>query len=103
MAERSLILEPLWWKNSERFSTGCIIYISFIKKKFMGYTTKGIWSSSIFLDLMLSTVKEDIGIEQQLNEIVSGKNFALNCLSWKFTKMIMVTNEVFPENLIVVS
>ena len=25
--------------------------------------------------------KEDIGIEQQLYEIVRGKNFALNCLS----------------------
>ena len=25
--------------------------------------------------------KEDIGIEQQLYEIVKGKNFALNCLS----------------------
>ena len=25
--------------------------------------------------------KEDIGIEQQLYEIVMGKNFALNCLS----------------------
>ena len=25
--------------------------------------------------------KEDIGIEEQLNEIVKGKNFALNCLS----------------------
>ena len=25
--------------------------------------------------------KEDIGIEQQLNEIVRGKHFALSCLS----------------------
>ena len=46
--------------------------------------------------------KEDIGIEQQLYEIVRGKNFALNCLSWKFTEMIIITNEVIPENLVVV-
>ena len=46
--------------------------------------------------------KEDIGIEQQLLEIVRDKNFALNCFSWKFTEMIMVTNEVIPENLVVV-
>ena len=49
-----------------------------------------------------SDIKEDIGIEQQLYEIVRGKNFALNCLSWKFTEMIMVTNEVIPENLVAV-
>ena len=29
--------------------------------------------------------KEDIGIEQQLYEIVRGKNFAFNCLSGKLT------------------
>ena len=46
--------------------------------------------------------REDIGIEQQLNEIVRGKNFALNCLTWKFTEMIMITHEVIPENLVVV-
>ena len=46
--------------------------------------------------------KEDIGIEQQLYEIVRGKNFALNCLSRKFTEMIMIINEVIPENLVVV-
>ena len=45
--------------------------------------------------------KEDIGIEQQLYEIVRGKNFAINCLSWKFTEMIMITNEVIPENFVV--
>ena len=49
-----------------------------------------------------SRIKEDIGIEQQLYEIVRGKNFALNCLSWKFAEMIMITNEVIPENLVVV-
>ena len=46
--------------------------------------------------------KEDIGIEQQLYEIVRGQNFALNCLSWKYTEMMMITNEVIPENLVVV-
>ena len=46
--------------------------------------------------------KEDRGIEQQLYEILRGKNFALNCLSWKFTEMLMVTIEVIPENLVVV-
>ena len=46
-------------------------------------------------------INEDMGIEQQLYEIVRGKNFALNCLSWKFTEMIMVTNEAIPENLVV--
>ena len=46
--------------------------------------------------------KEDRGIEQQLYETVRGKNFALNCLSWKFTEMIMITREVIPENLDVV-
>ena len=50
-----------------------------------------------------SAIKEDIGIEQQLYEIARGKNFALNCLSWKFTEMIMITNEVIPESLVVVS
>ena len=50
----------------------------------------------------LCETKEDIGIEQQLYEIVRGKNFALNCLSTKFTEMIMITNEVIPENLDVV-
>ena len=49
-----------------------------------------------------STTKEDIGIEQQLSEIVRGKNFAFYCLSWKFTEMIMITNEGIPENLVVV-
>ena len=48
------------------------------------------------------STKEGIGIEQQLYEIVRGKNFALNCLSWKFREMIMITNEVVPENLVVV-
>ena len=33
-----------------------------------------------FLCIAIAT-KEDIGIEQQLYEIVMGKNFALNCLS----------------------
>ena len=47
-------------------------------------------------------IKEDIGLEQQLYEIVRGKNFALNCLSWKFTDMIIITNKVIPENLFVV-
>ena len=46
--------------------------------------------------------KEDIGTEQQLYEIVRGKNFALNYLSWKLTEMIMITNKVIPENLVVV-
>ena len=50
----------------------------------------------------LCETKEDIGIEQQLYEIVRGKNFALNCLSTKFTEMIMITNEVIPENLVIV-
>ena len=45
---------------------------------------------------------EDIGIEQQLYEIVRWKNFALNCLSWKFTVMIMIANKVIPENLALV-
>ena len=55
------------------------------------------------LDNVVSGVsKEDIGIEQQLYEIVMGQNFALNCLSCKFTEMIMITNEVIPENLVVV-
>ena len=49
---------------------------------------------------LASLTKEDIGIEQQLYEIVRGKNFALNCLSWKLTEMIMITNEVIPENLV---
>ena len=30
---------------------------------------------------MIGETKEDIGIEQQLYEIVRGKTFALNCLS----------------------
>ena len=47
-------------------------------------------------------IKEDIGIEQQLYEIVRGKNFALNWLSWKLTEMIMITNEVIPKNLVFV-
>ena len=51
---------------------------------------------------MIKEDKEDIGIEQQLHEIVRGKNFALICLSWKFPEMIMITNEVIPENLVVV-
>ena len=38
------------------------------------------------------STKEDIGIEQQLYEIVRGKHFALSCLSRKFTEMIMLTN-----------
>ena len=46
--------------------------------------------------------KEDIGIEQQLYEIVRGKKFVLNCLSWKFIEMIMIINEVIPENFVVV-
>ena len=46
--------------------------------------------------------KEDIDVEQQLYEILRGKNFALNCLIWKFTERIMITNEVIPENLVVV-
>ena len=48
-----------------------------------------------------SVSKEDIGIEQ-LYEIARGKNFALNCLSRKFTEMIIITNEVIPKNLVVV-
>ena len=52
----------------------------------------GVWPKKIYC----------IGIEQQLHEIVRGNNFALNCLSWKFTEMIMITNEVIPENLVVV-
>ena len=55
------------------------------------------YTSSVY-----STNKEDIDIEQQLYEIVRGKNFALNCLSSKFTEMIMITNEVIPEKLVVV-
>ena len=50
----------------------------------------------------MDVTKEDIDKEQQLFEIVRGKNFTLNCLSWKFTEMIMITNEVIPENLVVV-
>ena len=53
-------------------------------------------------DPFFGYTKEDIGIEQQLDEIVRGKNFSLNCLSWKLTEMIMITNEVIPENLVVV-
>ena len=52
--------------------------------------------------IFFGLTKEDIGIEQQLFEIVRGKNCALNCLSWKFTEMIVITNEVIPENLVVV-
>ena len=48
------------------------------------------------------STKEDRGIEQQLYETVRGKNFAVNCLSWKFTEMIMITHEVIPENLDIV-
>ena len=32
-------------------------------------------------EVKYSETKEDTGIEQQLYEIVRGKNFALNCLS----------------------
>ena len=46
------------------------------------------------------SIKE--GIEQELFEIVRGKNFALNYLSWKFTEMIMITNKVILLNLVVV-
>ena len=56
----------------------------------------------IYAEQLFSITKEDIGIQQQLYEIVKGKNFAFNCLSWKFTEMIMITNEVIPENLVVV-
>ena len=49
-----------------------------------------------------SVTKQDIGIEQQLYEIIRWKDFALNYLSWKFTEMIMIANEVIPENLAVV-
>ena len=48
------------------------------------------------------TTKEDIGIEQQLYEIVRGKNSALSCFSCKFTEIIMIANEVIPDNLVVV-
>ena len=51
--------------------------------------------------MRLVTKKEDIGIEQELYEIVRGENFALNCSSRKFTEMIMIANEVIPENLVV--
>ena len=53
-------------------------------------------------DPFFGYTKEDIDIEQQLYENVRGDNFALNCLSWKFTEMIMITNEDIPENLVVV-
>ena len=33
------------------------------------------------MEMGLGNIKEDMGIEQQLYEIVRGKNFALNCLS----------------------
>ena len=46
--------------------------------------------------------KEDIGTEQQLYEIVNGKNFAFSCLSLKFSETIMIANEVIPENLVAV-
>ena len=60
-------------------------------------------TSSILPNLYIQNqIKEDIGKEQQLYEIVRGKNFALNCLSWKFTEMIMIANKVIPENLVVV-
>ena len=52
-------------------------------------------------DPFFGYTKKDIDIKQ-LYEIARGKNFALNCLSWKFTEMIMITNEVIPENLVVV-
>ena len=39
-----------------------------------------------------------IGIEEQLYEIVRGKNFELYSLSWNFTEMLMIANEVIPEN-----
>ena len=78
--------------------------------KFDFYEIKGVsheWLKSYLTERNQITVidgitKEDIGIEQQLYEIVRGKNFALNCLSWKFTEMIMITNEVIPEILVVV-
>ena len=53
-------------------------------------------------DPFFGYTKEDTDIEKQLYEIVTGKNFPLNCLSWKFTEMIMITNEDIPENLVVV-
>ena len=43
---------------------------------------------------VVATVIQCIGIEQQLYEIVRGK-------IWKFTEMIMITNEVISENLVV--
>ena len=53
-------------------------------------------------EVRLDGIKEDIGIEQQLYEIIRGKNFALNSLSWKFTEMIMIANQFIPENVFVV-
>ena len=61
------------------------------------------YSDQCFEIVYLSEVgiKEDIGIEQ-LYEIIRGKNFALTCLTRKFTEMIMITNRFIPENLVVV-
>ena len=40
------------------------------------------WSTILkSADQLVRSTKEDIGIEQQLYEIVRGKHFALNCLS----------------------
>ena len=63
---------------------------------------KIIWRFGVRSSNAQMQTKEDIDIEQQLYENVRGKNFALNCLSWKLTEMIMITNEVIPENLVLV-
>ena len=75
--------------------------VQFLAAKFC--STIKIFSRGCWAPLPSQTqTKEDIGIEQQLYDIVNGKHFALNCLSWKFTEMILITNEVIPENLVVV-
>ena len=42
---------------------------------------KALYIKSTDLGDLGGVTKEDIGIEQQLYEILRGKNFALNCLS----------------------
>ena len=51
-----------------------------------------------------SEPKEDTGIEQLLQylKLQGVKKIAPNCLSWKYVEMIMIANEVIPENLVVV-
>ena len=61
---------------------------------YVGYVL-GMWN-------YYSKTKEEVGIEQQLYKIVRWKIFALNFLSWTFAVMIMIANNVIPENFHVV-